>query len=130
MSEALRILSVGAGTLLAIVVFAVIVCPTGITTHNARLQRGLVVEEKWQRDANYATGMNKDIEMIAHACGVAHPGLLRREHCRIVQANGASAALNILYPYPTPKAGPVRPTAGVAPVQAGAQSKEPAHAAD
>jgi glutamate synthase domain-containing protein 2 len=75
-------------------------CPTGITTHNPRLQRGLVVEEKWKRVANYAQGMNKDIEMIAHSCGVEHPRLLRREHCRIVQANGASAALNMLYPYP------------------------------
>ena len=36
--------------------------------------------------------------------GVAHPRLLRREHCRIVQANGASAALNMLYPYPKPNA--------------------------
>ena len=79
-------------------------CPTGITTHNPRLQRGLVVAEKWQRVANYATGMNKDIEMIAHACGVAHPRLLRREHCRIVQANGATSALNMLYPYPKLKA--------------------------
>ena len=65
-------------------------CPTGITTHNPRLQRGLVVEEKWQRVANYANGMNHDIEMIAHSCGVEHPRLLRREHCRIVQANGHS----------------------------------------
>jgi len=79
-------------------------CPTGITTHNPRLQRGLVVQEKFQRVANYAMGMNKDIEMIAHACGVAHPRLLRREHCRIVQANGATAALNMLYPYPKPNA--------------------------
>jgi len=78
-------------------------CPTGITTHNPRLQRGLVVEEKWQRVANYAQGMNHDIEMIAHSCGVAHPRLLRREHCRIVQANGQTAALNMLYPYPKPK---------------------------
>ena len=75
-------------------------CPTGITTHNPRLQRGLVVEEKYKRVANYAMGMNHDIEMIAHSCGVAHPRLLRREHCRIVQANGQSAALNMLYPYP------------------------------
>jgi hypothetical protein len=66
-------------------------------------------------------GMNKDIEMIAHSCGVAHPRLLRREHCRIVQANGASAALNMLYPYPAPKAVPLRETAGAAPAQAGAQ---------
>src|SRR4030095_17214712 len=51
-------------------------CPTGITTHNPRLQRGLVVEEKWQRVANYASGMNHDIEMIAHSCGVEQPRLL------------------------------------------------------
>ena len=79
-------------------------CPTGITTHNPRLQRGLVVEEKFQRVANYAEGMNHDIEMIAHSCGVAHPRLLRREHCRVVQANGQTAALNMLYPYPKAKA--------------------------
>jgi glutamate synthase domain-containing protein 2 len=78
-------------------------CPTGITTHNARLQRGLVVEEKYQRVANYAMGMNHDIEMIAHSCGVAHPRLLKREHCRIVQGNGQTAALNMLYPYPKRK---------------------------
>jgi glutamate synthase domain-containing protein 2 len=96
-------------------------CPTGITTHNPRLQRGLVVEEKYQRVANYAMGMNKDIEMIAHACGVAHPRLLKREHCRIVQANGASAALNMIYPYPTSAAGPKRPAAGIAPAKSGAQ---------
>jgi len=94
-------------------------CPTGITTHNPRLQRGLVVEEKFERVANYAMGMNHDIEMIAHSCGVAHPRLLKREHCRIVQANGATAALNMLYPYPAqksmPLAGQERPTAGVTP---------------
>ena len=33
-------------------------CPTGVTTHNPRLQRGLVVEEKFQRVANYARNMN------------------------------------------------------------------------
>jgi len=76
-------------------------CPTGITTHNPRLQRGLVVQEKHLRVANYAMGMNRDIEMIAHSCGVAHPRLLKREHCRIVQANGQTAALSMLYPYPS-----------------------------
>ena len=75
-------------------------CPTGITTHNERLQRGLVVEEKFERVANYAKGMNKEIEMIAHSCGVAHGRLLRREHVRIVQTSGKSIALNMLYPYP------------------------------
>jgi glutamate synthase domain-containing protein 2 len=78
-------------------------CPTGVTTHNKRLQRALVVEEKYLRVANYAMNMNKEIDMIAHSCGVRHARELRREHVRIVQASGQSVALNMLYPYPEPK---------------------------
>ncbi len=78
-------------------------CPTGVTTHNKRLQRALVVEEKYLRVANYANNMNKEIDMIAHSCGVHHARELRREHVRIVQASGQSVALNMLYPYPEPK---------------------------
>lgn len=75
-------------------------CPTGITTHNKRLQRGLVVEEKYLRVAQYARTMNQEIEMIAHSCGLAHARELNREHVRIVQQAGRSVALNMLYPYP------------------------------
>ena len=77
-------------------------CPTGVTTHNHRLQRGLVVEEKSERVANYAIGMNREIDMIAHACGCRHARELKREHVRIVQSAGQSMAMNILYPYPEP----------------------------
>ena len=79
-------------------------CPTGVTTHNKRLQRALVVEEKYLRVANYCNGMNREIDMIAHSCGVRHARELRREHVRIVQANHQSIAFNMLYPYPEPKA--------------------------
>ena len=75
-------------------------CPTGVTTHNKRLQRGLVVEEKYLRVANYATNMNKEIDMIAHSCGCRHARELKREHVRIVQTANQSIALNMLYPYP------------------------------
>lgn len=75
-------------------------CPTGVTTHNKRLQRGLVVEEKELRVANYAQEMNREIEMIAHSCGLTHPREFRREHVRLVQTAGQSAAMNMLYPYP------------------------------
>jgi len=78
-------------------------CPTGVTTHNKRLQRALVVEEKYLRVANYANNMNREIDMIAHSCGVRHARELKREHVRIVQASGQSVALNMLYPYPEPK---------------------------
>ena len=79
-------------------------CPTGVTTHNKRLQRALVVEEKYLRVANYCNGMNREIDMIAHSCGVRHSRELKREHVRIVQANQQSIAFNMLYPYPEPKA--------------------------
>jgi glutamate synthase domain-containing protein 2 len=79
-------------------------CPTGIATHSHRLQRALVVEEKYLRVANYANNMNREIDMIAHSCGVRHARELRREHVRIVQANCQSISLNMIYPYPEPKA--------------------------
>ncbi|CAD86034.1 MAG TPA: FMN-binding glutamate synthase family protein [Nitrosomonas europaea] len=78
-------------------------CPTGITTHNPRLQRGLVVEEKYLRVANYALNVNHEINMIAHSCGLKHARELRREHIRIVEKAGISVALNILHPYPETK---------------------------
>ncbi|MEQ1881844.1 MAG: FMN-binding glutamate synthase family protein [Burkholderiales bacterium] len=78
-------------------------CPTGVTTHNKRLQRGLVVEEKFQRVASYAVNMNKEIDMIAHSCGCRHARELRREHVRMVEAANRSVALNMLYPYVTHK---------------------------
>ncbi|MFT3734065.1 MAG: FMN-binding glutamate synthase family protein [Rhodocyclaceae bacterium] len=80
-------------------------CPTGVTTHNERLQRGLVVEDKATRVANYATNMNREIDMIAHSCGLRHAREFRREHVRIVQPSGRSEALSTIYPYPRPTEG-------------------------
>ena len=39
-----------------------------------------------------------------HEPGDRHDRAFRREHVRIVQASGQSVALNMLYPYPEPKA--------------------------
>jgi glutamate synthase domain-containing protein 2 len=79
-------------------------CPTGVTTHQKRLQRALVVEEKYLRVANYCMNMNREIDMIAHSCGARHARELRREHVRIVQGNHQSIAMNMLYPVPEPRA--------------------------
>ncbi|MFY9210348.1 MAG: FMN-binding glutamate synthase family protein [Aestuariivita sp.] len=73
-------------------------CPTGITTHDPRFQKGLVVEDKYKRVANYAKGIIKEVEMIAHSVGVAEPRLMRRRHVRIVQDNGRSIPMNELLP--------------------------------
>ena len=75
-------------------------CPTGITTHDKRLQRGLVPADKAERVARYSETMRKEIGVIAHSCGVPEPRRLRRYHCRIVQDDGRSKPLNELYPDP------------------------------
>ena len=75
-------------------------CPAGVTTHNPRLQRGLVVADKAERVAHYCRNMNREIDMIAHSCGLRQAREFRREHVRIVQGFGQSIAFNMLYPYP------------------------------
>jgi glutamate synthase domain-containing protein 2 len=73
-------------------------CPTGITTHDPNLQRGLVVEEKSERVYQYSKNMHKEIGIIAHSCGVREPRQLKRFHCRVVQENGRSVPLNEIFP--------------------------------
>ena len=73
-------------------------CPTGVTTHDKRLQRGLVPEDKAERVRRYQQQIEKEVGIIAHSCGVPEPRRLRRMHCRIVQANGKSIPLDELYP--------------------------------
>ena len=73
-------------------------CPTGITTHDKKLQRGLVPEDKAERVRRYSETMRKEIGIIAHSCGVPEPRCLRRFHCRIVQDDGRSIPLDELYP--------------------------------
>ena len=75
-------------------------CPTGITTHDPRLQRGLVVTDKAERVANYARNVMHEVGIIAHSCGAGDPRGLRREHCRVVVDDGLSRSLEELHPYP------------------------------
>lgn len=73
-------------------------CPTGITTHNPRFQKGLVVEAKEDRVARYAKAIIKEVETIAHSVGVAEPRLMRRRHVRLVMADGTSRPMNEVFP--------------------------------
>jgi len=70
-------------------------CPTGITTHDTKLQYGLIPEDKAIRVMHYAQNMHKEIGIIAHACGVASPRLLERKHARIVMVNGQWSMVNL-----------------------------------
>lgn len=73
-------------------------CPTGITTHDPRFQKGLVPSEKFEKVAAYAKGIVKEVETIAHSVGVSEPRKMRRDHVRIVQPDGTSIPLSTLYP--------------------------------
>ena len=77
-------------------------CPTGITTHDKDLQRGLVIADKAERVYQYSKSMHKEIGIIAHSCGVREPRQLKRFHCRVVQDDGRSVPLNEIYPDMTP----------------------------
>ena len=78
-------------------------CPTGITTHNPHLQRGLDPEDKAVRVMQYANNMVHEVEVIAHSCGVPEPRKLRRYHARVVGTEGSSRPLDEVYPEAAPK---------------------------
>jgi len=73
-------------------------CPTGIATHDPRLQRGLDPETKAVRVEKFVAKIHYGVGLISHSCGVAHPRALDRHHCRIVQSDGSSARLDQLFP--------------------------------
>ncbi|MFG1495152.1 FMN-binding glutamate synthase family protein [Saccharospirillum sp. HFRX-1] len=72
-------------------------CPTGVTTHNPRLQRGLVPADKAERVAHYHAQMVHFLGILAHSCGVAGPRELARKHVRIVTQSGISMPLDTFY---------------------------------
>ena len=75
-------------------------CPTGITTHNPRLQKGLDPTDKAVRVCNYAKRVIYEVQVISHSCGVVRPRLMNRSHVRVVQSNGRSVPMIELYPRP------------------------------
>jgi len=75
-------------------------CPTGITTHNKNLQKGLDATVKAERVKHYVNNMVYEVGVIAHSCGVREPRDLKRHHARIVTETGRSFPLNEIYSEP------------------------------
>lgn len=75
-------------------------CPTGITTHDARLQKALVPEERAERIRRFVKTIHYGSGLIANSCGLAHPRALTRHQCQIVQENTVPIPLDQLYPLP------------------------------
>ncbi|WP_051008753.1 FMN-binding glutamate synthase family protein [Gayadomonas joobiniege] len=73
-------------------------CPTGITTHNPKLQRGLDYQDKAQRVAQLAQNMAYEVGIIAHSCGVREPRQLTRSHAQLINEKGLPIPLTELYP--------------------------------
>ncbi|MGJ8686764.1 MAG: FMN-binding glutamate synthase family protein [Spongiibacteraceae bacterium] len=78
-------------------------CPTGITTHNPELQRGLVPSDKAKRVKNYALNLMHEVGVIAHSCGVKEARGLQRRHVYLINAQGIPEPLLDLYPDITAK---------------------------
>ncbi|MGE3295896.1 MAG: FMN-binding glutamate synthase family protein [Porticoccaceae bacterium] len=72
-------------------------CPTGVTTHNPDLQRGLDPADKAARVAHYVANLVREVGVIAHSCGVRSPRDLQRSHARIVTEFGQSEPLDRYY---------------------------------
>ncbi|MDE0800221.1 MAG: FMN-binding glutamate synthase family protein [Rhodospirillaceae bacterium] len=78
-------------------------CPTGITTHDSRLQKGLNPENKAERVRRYVETVLYEVGVIAHSCGVPEPRQLRRRHVRVVTETGRSKGLDEIFPWPNQK---------------------------
>ena len=75
-------------------------CPTGITTHNKDLQRGLDPTDKAERVYNYAMQLQYEVGAIAHACGVKQARDLTRKHAHIINADGMPESMEEQFPTP------------------------------
>ncbi|QFU77796.1 FMN-binding glutamate synthase family protein [Halioglobus maricola] len=77
-------------------------CPTGITTHDEDLQKGLDPANKARRVASYAQNLMHEVEIISHSCGVAEPAELDRSHAQVIDEMGMPQPLEELYPIAQP----------------------------
>ncbi|RUO80925.1 FMN-binding glutamate synthase family protein [Idiomarina tyrosinivorans] len=75
-------------------------CPTGVTTHDPRLQKGLDPADKSVRVANYHKYLEYGVNIIGHSCGVEDPRQLTRKHARVIKPDGESISLAERYPLP------------------------------
>ena len=60
-------------------------CPTGVTSADPRLIRGLDPTDKAVRVMHYAKRLRDEVEMIAHSCGAASAAGLRPEHVTAIE---------------------------------------------
>merc|ERR1711990_677653 len=74
-------------------------CPTGITTQNPELVKGLIVEEKWKRVYLYHKNTIQNMADVIGSAGVDNPTQIKREKIfRKVSHTGQWMNYNQIYP--------------------------------
>ena len=74
-------------------------CPTGVATQNEKLMKGLVVDDKKVRVANYHEETIKSFVELQGAAGLRNPDLINRSHIYKRTASKNSVSYEELYPY-------------------------------
>ena len=69
-------------------------CPVGVTSHQPHLEKGLVVEEKRFRTANYLTTMRQGVFMLGGSCGIDSPTKFNRSHVTYKDRNNSTQRLD------------------------------------
>jgi len=77
-------------------------CPTGVATQNHRLQRGLVVDEKKQRVANYHKNTINSFLEIVGAMGLTNPSELKPHYIMRRISNEVSKPFSEIHEYLKP----------------------------
>ncbi len=74
-------------------------CPTGVTTHNRWLVRGLDPTSKSARLANYLITLRKELLRLARACGEPHPALVPLDRFEFLDDNYGSRLATEVFEY-------------------------------
>jgi glutamate synthase domain-containing protein 2 len=90
-------------------------CPTGITTQDPRLRRGLDPQDKYVKVANYNLVLQRELLMFLRSVGVATPWELTRAHLSVVVAPMQEERMDKIHPYPDGSNGKRNPVLGEMP---------------
>ncbi len=74
-------------------------CPTGVTTQNRWLMRGLDPELKAVRTANYIRVLRHELLSLARTCGEPHPALVTPDQLELMEEAGRSRTVEDAFEY-------------------------------
>lgn len=77
-------------------------CPTGVATHDVKLQRGLIPDVQAERFARYVRSFRNELLALTHACGYEHPSEFTGDDVEISTGPAQFKSLRELEGY-TPK---------------------------